>query len=433
MKNNFQIILISVFGFFIVLGIASFSLYKAKDSGNTGVTINIWGTISSTDFESYINKIKIDLNKEVKAKYIQKNISTIDGELVEAIASGVGPDVVLLPQNLLLRYADKVYPIPFKTLPERTFRDTFVQEGELFLTANGAVGIPFFIDPLVMYWNRDILADAGLANPPTKWLEFPVLAGKLSKVDNSANITQSAAPLGGYRNITNAKALVSALIMQAGSTITETDVDGKVVSVLGNKSETNPDVAEIPTVSAMRFYTDYSNPKKSVYSWNSALPTSKQMFLSGDLGVYFGKASELTEIRSKNPNLNFDVAMLPQILDSKNKITHGDIYSFMILKGSQNILPAFNAISTLVGVDTMPVFLGLNNFAPSRRDLISQGISDPAKTIFYNSALISRSWLDPNSSATDMVFQDMVDNITTGRERIESAVQKASQELDNLL
>jgi hypothetical protein len=30
LKNNFQIILVSIFGFFIILGIASFSLYKAK-------------------------------------------------------------------------------------------------------------------------------------------------------------------------------------------------------------------------------------------------------------------------------------------------------------------------------------------------------------------------------------------------------------------
>lgn len=432
MKNNFQIILISIFGFFIVLGIASFSLYKAKDAGNTGVTINVWGTVSSTDFESYINKIKIDLNKEVKAKYTQKNINTIDAELVEAIASGVGPDVVLLPQTLLLRYSDKVYPIPFTSLPERTFKDTFVQEAELLITSSGVIGIPFFIDPLVMYWNRDIFADAGIANPPTKWLEFPMLADKISKIDSNANITQSAAPLGGYRNITNAKALVSALIMQAGSPITEIDSEGKVLSVLGNKSS-NTEIIEIPALSAMRFYTDYSNPKKSVYSWNSSLPNSKQMFLSGDLAVYFGKASEISDIRSKNPNLNFDVAMLPQILDAKNKITYGDIYSFMILKGSQNLIPSFNAISTLVGVDTMPVFLELNNFAPTRRDLIARGIADSAKSVFYNSALISRSWLDPNTQATDFILQSMVDDITTGREKPESSIQKASQELDNLL
>lgn len=433
MKNNFQIILISVFGFFIVLGIASFSLYKAKDSKSTGVTVNIWGTVSSVDFDAFVTKLKIDLNKEVKAKYTQKNFSTIDAELVEAIASGIGPDIVLLPQNLIIRYADKVYPISFKTLPERLFKDTFVQEGELYLTSGGVIGLPFFIDPLVMYWNRDMFTDAGLANPPTKWLEFPVLSEKLSKVDNNSNIIQSAAPLGGYKNIDNAKELISSLIMQAGSPIVKIDANGSVVSRFGGKSEVDIETTEIPTNTAMRFYTDYSNPKKSVYSWNSALPSSKRMFLSGDLAVYFGKASEYDEIKEKNPNLNFDVAMLPQILDSKNKITFGDMYGFVILKSSQNLVPAFNAISTLIGVDTVPVYLSYNNFAPARRDLIAQGVSDPAKSVFYNSALISRAWLDPNSFATDIIFRDMVDNITTGRDRLEDAVSNASQELDNLL
>jgi hypothetical protein len=105
----------------------------------------------------------------------------------------------------------------------------------------------------------------------------------------------------------------------------------------------------------------------------------------------------------------------------------------MILKSSQNIVPAFNAISTLIGVDTVPLYLSYNNFAPARRDLIAKGISDSAKSVFYNSALISRAWLDPNSRATDVIFGDMVDNITTGRDRLEGAVQKASEELDNLL
>ncbi|MFA6430305.1 MAG: extracellular solute-binding protein [Candidatus Paceibacterota bacterium] len=433
MKNNFQVILISVFAFFILLGIASFALYKAKDSTNTNVNLTAWGTIDVVSFENFLSKMRIDLSKDVKIKYVQKNILTIDAELVEAIASGIGPDIVLLPQNLLVRYSDKVYPIPATSLPERLFKDTFVQEAEIYLTADGAIGLPFFIDPLVMYWNRDMFADVGVASPPTKWLEFPDLASKMSKVDNNANIIQSAVSLGGYKNINNAKAIISSIIMQAGSPIIATGSNGEVSSYLDSRSSVDTKSIEIPAYSALRFYTDYSNPKKSVYSWNNALPSSKQMFLSGDLAVYFGKASEISDIKEKNPNLNFDVAMLPQILDSKNKITFGDIYGFLILKSSPNIVPAFNAISTLVGADTVPVFLGFNNFAPARRDLIARGVSDSAKSVFYNSALISRSWLDPNSSKTDIIFQDMIDNITTGRERLEGAVQKASEELNNLL
>jgi len=432
MKNNFQIILISIFGFFIILGIAAFSLYKAKNTTGATTPITVWGTIDANNFESFVNKVKIDLGKEVLVKYTQKNLATLDAELIEAIASGAGPDAVLLPQNLLYRYYDKAYMIPFKNLPERLFKDTFVQEGELFLTGSGVMGLPFFIDPLVMYWNRDILSNAGIAAPPSKWSEFPILAEKISKTDNSANVLQSAAPLGGYKNINNAKGLVSALIMQAGSSIVKVEAEG-LTSALGGKNEFDPNSNEIPAISAMRFYTDYSNPKKSVYSWNNALPTSKQMFLSGDLAIYFGKASEATDIAEKNPNLNFDVAPLPQIVDTKNKITYGDIQGFVILKSSPNIVQAFTSISTLIGVDTVPLFLNFNNFAPARRDLVAQGATDSYKSVFYNSALISRAWLDPNSYATDMIFQNMVDDIVTGREKLEGAVQKASEELSNLL
>jgi ABC-type glycerol-3-phosphate transport system substrate-binding protein len=330
-----------------------------------------------------------------------------------------------------VRYSDKIYPIPLTSLPERTFKSTFVQGGEIFLTNQGVIGLPFFIDPLVMYWNRDIFTDAGIPNPPKKWVEFPILAEKISKIDDSANVIQSAVSIGGYKNINNAKAIISALIMQAGSPIVAMGQDGSLLNYFDSDS-LNPNIKEIPSISAMRFYTDYSNPRKSVYSWNNALPTSKQMFLSGDLAVYFGKASEFSEITEKNPNLNFDVEVLPQIQDS-NKITYGDIYGFMILKSSKNLVPSFNAMSTLVGADTVPVFLNLNNYAPARKDLISKGVADASKSVFYDSALITRSWFDPNISITDRIFQDMVDNIVTGRENIDSSVKKASKEIQNLL
>lgn len=428
-KNNFQIVLVSVFVFFIILGVVVFSSYKAKQGANATVEVTIWGTVDSTSFDSFISKLKIDLNKEVKAKYIEKDAATLDSDLVEAIASGSGPDAVILPQDLIVRYSDKVYMIPFTSLSQRSYLDTFIQEGELYLTSDGMLALPFFVDPLVMYWNRDIFSSASIANPPTKWSEFPLIAEKISKSDSNANIIQSAVALGGFRNIDNAKALISAMIMQAGSPIVKAD-GGKLKSFLSTKSAID---LEVPAQSALRFYTDYSNPRKTVYSWNNALPSAKSMFLSGDLATYFGKASEIDDIRSKNPNLNFDVAMLPQTVDAQNKITFGEMQGFAILKSSPNIASAFMAISTLIGADTVPVFLQFNNYAPARRDVIASGSADPVKAVFYNSALISKGWLDPNSKKTDTVFQNMIDNITTGAMKLDGAVQKASQELDYLL
>lgn len=430
-KNKFKIVLTSVFGFFILLGMVVFATYKSNNSANTNnVEVSVWGTMNASLFNSFIEKYKQDKNIQFKLSYSQKDISTIDSNILEAIAAGRAPDSILIPQRLMKRYLDKVYLIPYSSLSARTFQDTFVQEADIYTQANGIFALPFFIDPLVMYWNRDILSSAGVANPPKSWSELPILAGKISKSDNNANITRSAVSFGEYSNVNNAKAILSALIMQAGSPIISSSDGVTFRSYLYSKSPTD---TMIPAVSALNFFTEYSNPKKSVYSWNRSLPSSKQFFLSGDLALYFGFASEAQDLKNKNPNLNFDVAQMPQIVDAKTKVTFGDIYGFAFLRTSPNIAAAYNLISTLVSFDGVSVLLQFENVAPARRDVIAAGSSDPAKVVFYNSALISKAWVDPDTTKTDQIFKNMVEDVSSGRMTVDGSVQKASSELDNLL
>ncbi len=273
--NKFKLILTLVFGVFILIGFLAFATYKSKGSANSNVTVSIWGTMSSLSFNDFISKFSTDTHTDLKLVYTQKDTSQIYSDTLEGIASGHAPDVVLIPQELMKSYSDKIYPIPVSTIPTRTFEDTFVQEASIYERPDGFFGIPFFIDPLVMYWNKDIFFGAGIANPPKTWAEIPLIAAKLSASDANANITKSAVSFGEYSNVSNAKALISALIMQAGNPIVATDVNGKLQSVL------HQGLLVTPTVSALNFYTEYSNPKKSDYSWNRSLPVSKQAFLSG--------------------------------------------------------------------------------------------------------------------------------------------------------
>ena len=176
-----------------------------------------------------------------------------------------------------------------------------------------------------------------------------LLTGKLTTIDQNGNITDSVASFGEYDNVNNAKALLSTLIMQAGSPIVSLDnTTGSFSSSLYQKSANS---ALSPAVSALTFFTDYSNPKKSVYSWNSSLPDSKDSFLAGNLATYFGFASEASDIANKNPNLNFDVTTVPQTLNATAKITFGELYGFAFLKSSPNNLAAFNLVSTLTSAD----------------------------------------------------------------------------------
>ena len=270
--NKFKLIFTGVFVFFIIAGLLAFSMFRSSNTASNQPTINIWGTVDQTIFDNFISKYNQDNGAELKLAYTEHDISTIDNDLIEAIATGKGPDVILIPQELMDRYSDKVTFIT-TSITQRTFLNTYIPEAQLYIQPQGIFAVPFFVDPLVMYWNKDLFTNAAIATPPTTWSQFPLLAGKLNVIDQNGNITQSVASFGEYGNVDNAKALLSTLIMQAGSPIVSPDSStNSFVSALYQKSATS---ITVPADSALTFFTDYSNPKESVYSWNSSLPSSK--------------------------------------------------------------------------------------------------------------------------------------------------------------
>ncbi|MEN9622242.1 MAG: hypothetical protein RLZZ67_676, partial [Candidatus Parcubacteria bacterium] len=290
------------------------------------------------------------------------------------------------------------------------------------------IGFPFSVDPLVMYWNRDIFTDAGSSLPPTTWTEFFTLAPKITRKDDKGNIVQSLVAFGETRNVTHAKNMISLLAIQAGTPIVTRDVQGQFVSVL----ETSKG-GLVPAEQALSYYTEFSNPNKASYSWNRSLPNDKNAFVAGKLAVYFGSASELASIRAANPNLNFDVAAIPQAGVGSKKAVFGTMNAIAILKSSKNPASAFIAATNLSGATLQAIWLDQSGFPPVRRDMFSKMPGDAYKSVFYQSALISTAWLDPNRDASNEVFTRLVDNVTSGKLRISESVRAASLELNNLI
>lgn len=418
-----------IFGFLAAFGLLAFSAYRSSNKENSGIEVSIWGELDKITFDKFIQELSDSSVEKIKVNYTQKNNGLIDEDLLDAIASGKAPDSIILSQRFIKKYFDKIYPISYETFPERKFKDTYIQEAELLLTSKGIFGIPFYIDPLVMYWNEDIFNGLGIATPPTKWSEFPILAKNISKYDINANINTSFVSFGEYTNVNNAKDILSTLIMQTGNKI----IGYKNGSIFSYFSDGVSSTSTDNILSAIDFYTEYSNPKKSVYSWNRSLPYSKQMFISDKLAIYFGKMSEYSNIKNKNPNLNFDIALVPQVVDTKTKITSGDIYYFLFLKNSKNILNTYNVITYLTNTESSKKFIKYFDVAPVRKDVISIGTTDPVKDIGYKSALISRGWIDPDYEATDEIFKNMIENIVTGKLKNKESVDNAGIEIKKLV
>lgn len=424
----FQAVLIGVCIFFIIGGVVAIAVYRSGTSKETAQA-TIWGTMSKDLFNDFMQKSGLNQSKTISVTYVEKKSENFDNEFVNALASGRGPDLFFLTQDSILKHSDKVFLIPFESYEERTFKENFVEEAELYQTSAGFLGLPFIIDPMVMYWNRDIFSSAGLSVPPKRWSEFYNLASLLTKKDNNLNISKSVASLGEYSNVTHANELISTLIMQAGNPIVVRNADGMPKAVF-NESYGKP---VPPSEQAVNFYTEFSNPLKPFYSWNRSLPESKNFFLSGDLAVYFGFASELSDLRLKNPNLNFDVALMPQIDDSQRKITFGKMVALAIPRNSQNISGAFQVAAVLTSGPILKALSETTKLPPVRRDLLSEKQSQSYSSVFYESAVQARAWISPDRSQISPIFKDMIESITSGRLGLNESVTRASFQLLDLI
>lgn len=426
--SNFQIALITTFVIFTVVAVLIFTGavpgFKAPEGGYGGEVV-VWGTFPKLKLSSATDAFNQQNKALFTIRYEEKSKDSFERELLEALASGKGPDIFFLTQDMVLKHKDKVLVVPFETITEREFKDTFTEEGELYLTPEGTLALPLSVDPLVMYWNRDIFSSAAIARPPEFWDEFLTIAPAVTKRDDAGNVLTSAISFGEFENVTHAKDILSMLILQAGNNIVEVGEDGRVNIVLSNTQESGSQRTE----SALRFYTEFSNPVKPAYSWNRSLPESRDMFVGGDLAVYFGYASELPDIITKNPHLNFDVSLVPQIRDNKIKETFGNMYALAIARNTGKPQTAFQALVLMAGSDFASAVSKALKLPPVRRDLLSIKQTDAYNSVFYDSALRASAWLDPNPEASYNVFKDMVEDVSSGRFRISQAVLNANTEL----
>ncbi|MBL7045988.1 MAG: extracellular solute-binding protein [Parcubacteria group bacterium] len=427
----FQVAVIGVFALFAIAGVILFALGGAGGGGKADAAgpVLIWGTYD----DGAVNRVIEDFRRVDETfdevSYVEKNKATFTGELVDALASGTGPDLFFLDNDLILRHRDKIIPIPYDILSERDFRNAYIEGAELFLDSDGLVAVPTSIDPMVLYWNRSLFSSSGLALPPEFWDEVLVLSSEiLTKKDQTGNISQSAIAFGEYQNIKHAKEILSMLITQAGGSVVSVQSNGGLASGLGFRF----DNGVFPAESALRLYTDFANPSKSVYSWNRSLSEAREEFVAGNLAMYIGFASELREIRALNPNLNFDVSPVPQSRDGRVS-TYGNSVGLSIPRGSLNINGAARVALALSSKEGNRLFTETLNLTSPRRDILTEASGDLFETVFRRAAIVARGWLDPDTARTDTVFREMVEFVTTGRLRVSEAVKSADRVMESLL
>jgi len=427
----FELALAVIFGVLIFIALFVLQGYQPKQSETDKELsaigqVSIWGTLPADGINVILAQLResSDAYRSVTYRYLSPE--TFDDALLRALADREGPDIILVSHEKLVTMRPRIQPFSYNSFPIRDFRNLYIDGAQIFLLNEGVYGYPIAVDPLMMYWNRDILATEGYLQPPATWeVMVNTMFPTLIKRNFDRSIERSVVAMGEYHNVRNSFAILSALFIQGGSErIVENDRGQYVIRLQNSPSGQNP------LRSAADFYTRFSRPSNTLYSWNRAFSEDRQQFISGDLVFYFGYGSEASQLQRLNPNLNFDIAEIPQGETATTRRTYGKFYGLSLMKASNNQNGAAILMQNLARADIAERIALANNLVPVQRHLVTAGSNDTFGRVTYYSAGVALGWLNPELSKTNQLFQTMTNDINENRRDLSSAVTDMVNRLD---
>lgn len=394
--------------------------------------IEFWGVFDErSDFDSVIRSFQAQ-NPNTTVVYRQFSYEDYEKEIINALASGTGPDVWMIHNTWLPKHVDKITPLPDKIpglkKPLLTFRDfqsQFVDVAAEDLTAGNQIyASPLYVDTLALYYNKDLFNSAGITRPPENWDEFNEDVQKITKLDDFGNIIKSGAALGTSSNINRSTDILTALMIQSGVNMT----DSENANATFAKSAKNTPIGEI----ALRYYTDFANPSVKTYTWNNVMHYSVDAFTEGNVAMMLNYSHQAGILSGKASRLNYGIAPLPQISSSDIK-NYANYWAVTVSKKSLVPNEAWKFIAHLTSREGATEYLNQTNRPSARRDIIDLQKNDLTLGVFANQALTAKSWYQIDSSAIETIFARMIDDVNFGRLSVREAIQNAESEVNVLM
>ncbi len=436
-----------------------------KKSPMYDTNLEIWGVFDDSGDYGTILSAYQQLNPFITSVTYRKfPIEDYERELLDALAAGNGPDIFMIQNSWLPDYLNKIIPAPQEFINEKKLRETFVDVvADDFLVDGKVYGVPLSVDSLALYYNKDFFNAAGITHPPKTWEEFSSDVEKMTQIDQFGNIVRAGAAIGTGKNINRSADIITLLFLQSGiEMVSESEKEANFLRYV-KKGDEYVNAAE----NALKFYTNFASPSRSVYTWNRRQHYSLDAFTEGTVGMMFNYSWHYNTIRRKNEKLRFGVAPVPQ-LDESAPRNVANYWAFVVSKNKKAFtssgrqLPenvrrheaweflkyltmrngsSFKIVHALskkakkmpLSIDPAKEYLALTHKPAARRDIIEEQKDDPVLGIFARGNLIARSWHRKNADAVDKIFVDMIENVNLGKQTIAQALETAQSRITQLL
>ncbi len=426
--------------FYILVGSIAVAVFltvililKSIGGGTTqSATLEFWGVF---DDRSAFEKVTRDFqasNPGIKVVYQMFSYEEYEKSLIDALAAGTGPDIVMIHNTWLPKHGDKLKALP-ATIPGlkqplltiQDYKTNFVDVAfNDFVFNNQIYALPLYVDTLALFYNKDILNSAGISRPPQDWEEFNSDVETITRLDGSGQITQSAAAIGTARNINRSTDLLSALMIQTGVKMTD---DGNRSATFSN-SVSNTPVGEL----ALKYYTDFANSSVRTYTWNDVQHYSVDAFIEGKTAMMFNYSHEAGVLKNKASRLNFGIAPMPQVSSTDVK-NYANYWGVGVSSKSKFPNEAWKFVAYLASKEGAQSYLSTTLRPSARRDLIELQRNDLDLGVFAVQALSAHSWYQIDNTAIETIFADMIDDVNFRRSSVKNALENAESRVNVLM
>jgi len=413
----------------IIFGLAA-SFPGCKPDPFKEVELEFWGVFDDSDIYQPLITAFNEEYKHIKINYYKKNHQTYEKDLLEAMATGRGPDIFMLHHTWAPRYEDKLVAAPSDLITLREIQEDFVDVVyDDFVTEGYILALPLSVDTLALYYNKDIFNTVGIAQPPQTWEEFLADVKKTTLKDERNNIIRAAAALGTARNVNRSTDILSLLMLQSGAQMVDSDKTeatfDQAVSLEGENF--------YPGQRALEFYTNFANPLKTVYTWNNRMHYSIDAFYEGKLVMMFNYSYHLPTIKARSPYLNFGIASMPQVKTATKDVNYANYWGLAVSHNSEAAKEAWQFIVWLTDKENAEAYLEAAEKPIARRDLVNWQKNDPDLGVFAQQALTAHSWYQVDNLTIEQYLADMIESVVLGEATIEEAIKKAVNQVTLLM
>lgn len=428
--NKKDLILFGVIGIVAIIAAVIIFGLKSNPTGPTAqkIELAIWGFENEIEFRKIIDGYS-QINPNASITYTQFNEADYEKSLLNALASGQGPDVFMIKNNWLLKHYDKISPADQGQISISQMRKLFPQVVEQDFVVNSETGtniyaLPLYIDTLAMIYNKDTFDAKGIAVEPQTWEEFQKIIPRLNEIDLLGRLNKTAAAIGGSeKSVHSAGDLLNLIMLQFGAKMVDNN----------GRANFSKDEGKNKGLQAFNFYLQFSNPQSQYYTWNDNLQNSIDSFSQKNTAIIFNYSSTLSAIKAKNPYLNFGVSPMLQF-DKNNPVNYAN-YSGLAVSRQIDSSRAVGAWSFIVAALTDPQimeqYILTSGQPPALRELINRYSNDSNLEVFVNQALTAHSWPQPNGPATTGIFSNAIESALNGKLSPQKALETAESEINS--